>query len=110
MAERSREETISPSGWTVDTLKALMDERDLRYAQLAAATDKAVTAALAAAKEAVTEAKHNSDKWQENANEWRSAMSDKDRNFITKSTAWGYLVGAIGMVLALLELTNRLGK
>ena len=110
MDEYKPEKITIVSEWTVDTLKVLMDEHDRRYGQLAEATDKAVSAALSAAKEAVAEAKHNSDKWQANANEWRQAMNDKDRNFITKSAAWGYLVGAIGMVLALFELTQRLGK
>jgi len=87
-----------------------MDERDLRYAQLANATDKAVIAALSAAKEAVQEAKHNSDKWQENANEWRATMSDKDRNFVTKTTLWGWLVGLAGFILVMIQVLERISK
>jgi glyoxylate carboligase len=84
MREHSRQETISPSGWTVDTLKALMDERDLRYGQLSDAKEKAITAALAAAEKAVSVAELNSEKWRSNANEWRSAMDDREKKFVIK--------------------------
>ena len=41
--------------------------------------EKAVNAALAAADKAVTKAEANAETWRENANEWRGAMSDRDR-------------------------------
>jgi len=94
--------------WNFDSLKELMDERDRRYAQLASATDKAVQAALAAAKDAVMEAKHNSDKWQENSNEWRAAMNDKDRNYVTKAALWGYFGSGLALILIIVELLQRL--
>ena len=47
--------------------------------------DKAISAALASAKEAVAVAEINAAKWRESANEWRSAMSDKDKTYETKS-------------------------
>lgn len=47
--------------------------------------DKAVTAALSAAKEAVLIAEASSEKWRANANEWRGAMSDKDSKFLTRA-------------------------
>jgi hypothetical protein len=67
-----------------------MEGRDKRYTERAEAQDKAVSAALAAQKEAVAAALAASDKavekaevtaekWRESANEWRGAMSDRDR-------------------------------
>ena len=47
--------------------------------------DKAIAAALASAKEAVTVAEVNATKWRESANEWRSTMNDKDKTYLTKA-------------------------
>ena len=67
---------------TLTTIKAIMDERDIRYTQLADAKEKAISAALAAAEKAVTVAEINSQKWRENANEWRQAMDDRETQFV----------------------------
>lgn len=67
---------------TLATIKAIMDERDIRYTQLADAKEKAISAALAAAEKAVTVAEINSQKWRENANEWRQAMDDREVMFV----------------------------
>lgn len=67
---------------TLTTIKAIMDERDIRYTQLADAKEKAISAALAAAEKAVTVAEINSQKWRENANEWRNAMNDREAAFV----------------------------
>jgi len=69
---------------TVDTLKAIIDERDTRYTQLADAKEKAISAALAAAEKAVQVAEINSEKWRANANEWRMAMGDREAHFVKK--------------------------
>lgn len=69
--------------WNVDTLKEhiekLLDEKD-----------KAVNIALAAAKEAVGVAELNAEKWRDNANEWRGAMNDREKTFITKAEFESY--------------------
>jgi len=96
--------------WTVESLKALMDERDRRYAAITDANEKALHAALTAVREATQETKHQTDKWQLSANEWRQAMTDKDRNFVTKNTLWGWLVASIMMVLALIQILERVSK
>jgi len=96
--------------WTPATLKALMDERDRRYEQRSVDSEKALQAALSAVKEARDENKHQTDKWQASANEWRQAMTDKDRNFVTKSTLWGTVLGIVGLVLALVQILERIGK
>ena len=94
-------------GWTLNTLKQLMDERDVRYAQVSEAKEKAVAAALAAAQKAVEVAERNAEKWRDNANEWRQAMDDKDRNFVTKNTLWGYFLGAFGLIIAVIAVLQR---
>src|SRR6185436_1476993 len=78
---------------TVDTLKAIIDERDTRYTQLADAKEKAISAALAAAEKAVQVAEVNSEKWRANANEWRLAMDDREALFVKKETFEGMLAG-----------------
>ena len=78
---------------TIETLKAIVDERDLRYTQLAEAKEKAIAAALAAAEKAVQVAEVNSEKWRANANEWRLAMDDREALFVKKETFEGMLMG-----------------
>jgi hypothetical protein len=56
-----------------------MDERDRRYTELAEERARALEAALAAAEKANELAQANAEKWRENANEWRGAMQDRDR-------------------------------
>jgi hypothetical protein len=67
---------------TLSTIKAIMDERDIRYTQLAAASEKAISAALAAAEKAVSVQETNSLKWRESANVWRDAMNDRETQFV----------------------------
>lgn len=50
-----------------------------------AAQEKAVNAALAASEKAVLVAENNAEKWRANANEWRSAMTDRETRFAVKS-------------------------
>jgi hypothetical protein len=52
--------------------------------------DKAINIALAAAKEAVLVAETNSEKWRSNANEWRGAMTDREKTFATKAELQAY--------------------
>ena len=47
--------------------------------------DKAINIALAAAKEAVQIAEANAEKWRSNANEWRGAMTDREKTFMPRS-------------------------
>jgi hypothetical protein len=89
--------TVVVSEWTVDTLKELMDERDRRY-ELMAST----------AKEAVTLFRLNNDKHQSIQNEWRQAMTDKDRSFVTKPALWGYAVGIVGLILSLILIIEKI--
>jgi hypothetical protein len=119
------------SDWTVDTLKEHVEK-------ILAEKDKAINIALAAAKEAVGVAETNAEKWRDNANEWRGAMSDREKKFLSReeflafkessekalkiekeradrgegrgvglNAFWGYLIGGIGLVLAILSLIDR---
>jgi hypothetical protein len=58
---------------------ALFAEREKGVEAALAAQEKAVAAALEASDKAITKAEANAEKWRENANEWRGAMSDRDR-------------------------------
>jgi hypothetical protein len=90
----------SVSGWSVDTLKEYVERvvSDLRLyldskladlkeylVQQAMAQAEAVKAALAAAEKAVNKAEANVEKWRESQNEWRAAMSDREKEFARKA-------------------------
>jgi len=77
-------------------VEALIEAADRRYEDRFNAQEKAVNAALAAAEKAVETAEHNAEKWRANANEWRSAMTDRERQFLSKSM--GLVVGALSAV------------
>lgn len=94
------------SGWTLVTLKALMDERDRRYTEISEAKEKAVEAALAAASKAVDVAEKNAEKWRASANEWRAAMDDRERNFLSKGM--GYVIGALSAIALLLTIMDKI--
>jgi hypothetical protein len=62
-----------------DYVEALFTEREKAVEKALQAQEKAVNAALEASDKAITKAEANAEKWRENANEWRGAMSDRDR-------------------------------
>ena len=71
------------SGWTVDSLKAYFDA-------VLAEKDKALSAALTSAKEAVEKSEDNSQRWREQANEWRGAMTDREKTFMSRAEFEAY--------------------
>lgn len=88
-----------------------MDERDRRYGEVSAAQKEAVEAALKSAQLAVDKAEAINIAWRANANEWRTAMNDKDKNFLTKDVARGYFITGLmsaGVIVAIVELIIRL--
>jgi hypothetical protein len=96
--------------------QALREADDRRYLELRdaqekavvaalAAQEKAVNAALAAAEKAVAVAETNAEKWRMNANEWRAAMNDRERQFFSRGM--GYVVGAVSVVSAIVAITGR---
>lgn len=116
------------TGWTVETIfvhfTALLIAQEAKSQQRFADQEKAVQAALAAAEKAVNKAETNAEKWRDNANEWRGAMSDRERNFAPiqrvdaleklvdrnegtsagLKSGWGYMVGFAGFVAALVAI------
>ena len=80
------------SGWTVDTILALMNERDLRYAQRFSEQEKALAVA-----------EKHAEHWREQANEWRSTMTDRERTFFPRSMGMvSILVGIAAAALAVI--------
>lgn len=93
--------------WSPDLLKALIDERDVRYQQrfdaaqqalttaltaqeravqaAMAAQEKYAAAALAAAQLAIDKAESNTKDWKASSNEWRGAMTDREHTFISRN-------------------------
>jgi VIT1/CCC1 family predicted Fe2+/Mn2+ transporter len=67
-----------------------------------ASAEKAVDAALQSAETAKEVARINDDKWMANANEWRKAMDDRERNFL--STGMGYVIGGLTLLSLLFIL------
>ncbi len=72
---------------TLRELRAILDERDAKYNQRFEAQEKAVSAALAAAKEAVLKAETASEKRFESVNEFRTTLKDQQLLLITRSEA-----------------------
>ena len=68
-----------------DYLCALLSELDRRYEQRFQAQSEAVKAALSAIKVADEKSAINTATWRANANEWRAAMSDKDKLMVTRN-------------------------
>jgi undecaprenyl pyrophosphate synthase len=87
------------TGWTPELVRehvlAILAANDKRYEErfaaqekavkdALAAQEKAVNAALAASEKAVSVAETNAEKWRSNANEWRSAMTDREKRFVSQ--------------------------
>lgn len=74
--------------WTLKTLKAhfeaLQQESDKRYEQRFGAQEKAVNAALTAAKEAVSKAETSAEKRFDSVNEFRAQLSDQAATFMPR--------------------------
>lgn len=55
------------------------------FREILAEKDKAIQVAMAAAKEAVSVAERNAEKWRDNANEWRGQSKDREDRFALKT-------------------------
>ncbi len=58
----------------------------------------AIAAALAAAEKAVLKKEEEVERWRANANEWRGAMSDRERDFLTRKEFYGIVGTALTIV------------
>lgn len=71
-----------------------------------AQTDLATKAALASAEKAVDKSERNVERWQTAANEWRAAMSDRERDFLTRKEFYSMIAAGV----AVFALLSRLGQ
>lgn len=69
-------------------------------------SEKAIQAALAAAEKAVNKAETNGEKWRDNANEWRGAMGDRERDFMTRKEFYS-IVGTAAIVFGVITAVRR---
>ncbi len=83
------------SDWTINTLLELMNERDRRYEERFIASETA---------RKIYE--DSADKWRLAANEWRGAMTDRERNFISRGM--GYVLTVLSMVAIVVALAEKL--
>ena len=79
-------------------LLAVMAEKDKRYDQRFEDSKEAISAALAASKEAVVKAELATEKRFDSVNEFRGALSDAQTRYITKTEAIA-LVTVISLVI-----------
>jgi small-conductance mechanosensitive channel len=96
----SGETEKSVSGWTVDTLKELMEQRFID-------SDKAVQAALLAAKEAVLKAEVATEKRFESVNEFRGQLADQTSNLMPRAE---YNAKHQALEDKLVAITDRINK
>lgn len=94
------------SGWTTETLLKLMDERDRRYQEVLTERDLRYEQLHRLSEQAIKVAETNTEKWQDNANEWRSAMNDRERDFLPRNV--GYIIGFLTVVSLVLAIFFRL--
>lgn len=96
-------EPSSSEQWTIDTLRAhvlaLMHAQEKQTALALAEQEKAVSAALAAADKATLKAEEAAERHRVAQNEWRGAMNDRERNFITKSEVYSGVGAVAGVIM-----------
>lgn len=68
------------------------------YDAILAEKDKALSAALASAEKAVLKKEEEVERWRANANEWRGAMSDRERDFLTRKEFYAIITTAVVVV------------
>jgi hypothetical protein len=126
------------SGWTIETLlvhfTAQLEASNKLNAQHFALQEQAVKAALASQKALSDLASDYLRAWQSSANEWRGAMTDREKNFATiqrvealekrmdmregdslgKKAMWGYVAatggivtGAVGLLAVLWSMFGK---
>lgn len=85
-----------------DYVEALLAQMDTRNEQRFVAQEKAIAAALASSDKANATAETNAEKWRQSANEWRGAMSDRDRELPSRREV-DSSIGGLDSRLRLLE-------
>ncbi len=88
-------------------IQAALVAQDKAVQAALVAQEKAVQAALAASNKAVDKAEAAAREWQQSANEWRGAMSDREYSFVSRRELWGYILGAVGLVTGIITVLDR---
>lgn len=70
-----------------------------------AGRDTATKAALDSAQTAVNKAEAENRKWRDSANEWRGAMSDRERDFLTRKEFYA-IVATVATLLTIYALVK----
>jgi hypothetical protein len=100
------------NGWTVNTLRQYitdrMDERDRRYSERFEAQERAVSAALASAKEAVVKAENATERRLEGLNELSQMNTDMADQFMPKAEA-EIRLASIGKEIGMLRSFSDVG-
>ena len=78
------------------------DEQEKAVGAALVASDKGVSAALAWAEKAVEKAEADRKAWQAASNEWRGALSDRERNFLSRKEFYS-IIGAITGLLIIIK-------
>jgi CHASE3 domain sensor protein len=87
------------SGWTVDTLKVLVDERHVSLKELREEIEKRYTQRFDAQEKAIGVAQATAKEYRASANEWRDAMKDREIQFVRKGeNSW--IVGVVVAIVA----------
>lgn len=76
------------------------------FEAILAEKDKAISAALAAQEKAAIVNKDEVQRWRDSANEWRGAMSDRERDFLTRKEFYTMIATAIAILGALYAFRN----
>jgi hypothetical protein len=79
--------TMPTVGALQELIEGLLAERDHRYEQRFVQAEVAREAALAAVKTANAKAEEDAKLWRASANEWRGAMGDRERSFVSRTEA-----------------------
>lgn len=82
------------------------DEQEKAVQAALAAADKSVLAALTSAEKAVDKAEQSAERWRNSANEWRGAMSDRERDFLTRREFYVMIGTAIAAMIAIFTFTR----
>lgn len=98
---------VSAEELTTRELKLIIDEHDRQYGQRFDAQEKAVAAALAAAKEAVVKQDAASEKRFDSVNEFRNTLKDQTGTFVTRAELMGFMFGMISLVIGAMALFYR---
>ena len=76
------------------------DESEKAVKAALQSASKAVDAALVSAEKAVDKAETSAERWRNSANEWRGAMSDRERDFLTRREFYAITATAVAVISA----------